>query len=336
MVMKREDDYDDEYLWDRSGTPDPDVERLERLLGPLALDPRSTPPELASEARVSWRWIPLAAAALLTMAYGLRQLVVSDGATEELRLVVAETGRDLRPDAVFVAREGESSLELGDVGQLSLRPGSRLRVGTLDTEAVVLELEHGLLDALVSADAKPGFFNVDTPAARCVDLGCAYTLTVDEETGDALVEVRLGRVAFRDGRREVFVPEGAACAATRATGAGTPLYVKGTSPALALAALEYDAARGAAPDVRLRAAEALVAAAEGAGAEAGELPVWHLLQDDEPAVVELALRQLRRSSRTDGATVRRQPGSADFAAWREYLWPDPYRWSEPRKSPPGR
>ena len=31
----------DDYLWDRSGSPDPDVERLERTLGPLRYRHRS-------------------------------------------------------------------------------------------------------------------------------------------------------------------------------------------------------------------------------------------------------------------------------------------------------
>ena len=31
--------HDDDYLWDRSGSPDEDVQQLEALLAPLAHDP---------------------------------------------------------------------------------------------------------------------------------------------------------------------------------------------------------------------------------------------------------------------------------------------------------
>ena len=48
------------------------------------------------------------------------------------------------------------------------------------------------------------FVQTRTPATNCVDLGCKYTLTVDG-AGDSLVEVTMGRVAFEDRGREVYV-----------------------------------------------------------------------------------------------------------------------------------
>src|SRR5438552_3873050 len=64
----------DQYLWNRSGPPDPDVERLEALLAPL----RSTPPvpDLTALPRTtslwSWRYLTpaFAAAAAIVLMIG--------------------------------------------------------------------------------------------------------------------------------------------------------------------------------------------------------------------------------------------------------------------------
>jgi hypothetical protein len=54
----------DDYLWDRSGDPDPEVERLERVLGEYRY--RETPLSPALRSRFSWQrkpWVRFAAAA---------------------------------------------------------------------------------------------------------------------------------------------------------------------------------------------------------------------------------------------------------------------------------
>jgi hypothetical protein len=53
-----------------------------------------------------------------------------------------------------------------------------------------------------------------------VDLGCAYTLTVDE-TGKGRLEVTRGRALFENGGKESLLPAGLWCPLTRA-GAGVP------------------------------------------------------------------------------------------------------------------
>lgn len=65
----------DDYLWDRSGEPDPEVEQLERVLGEYRY--RETPLSPALHSRFSWQrkpWVRLAAAAaaaILMVAAGL-------------------------------------------------------------------------------------------------------------------------------------------------------------------------------------------------------------------------------------------------------------------------
>ncbi len=70
--MTNDEERDEAYLWDRSGPADPDVERLEKLLSPLAL---GEPPALPAEAPVAEaprrRWLPVAMAAALLLVGGL-------------------------------------------------------------------------------------------------------------------------------------------------------------------------------------------------------------------------------------------------------------------------
>ena len=56
--------------------------------------------------------------------------------------------------------------------------------------------------------APPRFFFVNTPSAVAIDLGCEYTLQVDD-AGAGLMRVTPGWVGFESDGRESFVPEGA-------------------------------------------------------------------------------------------------------------------------------
>ena len=77
--------------------------------------------------------------------------------------------------------------------------------------------------------APPRLFFVDTPSAVAADLGCAYTLEVDDR-GASLLRVTLGWVALELKDRESMVPAGAACETRPGVGPGTP-YFEDASPA---------------------------------------------------------------------------------------------------------
>ncbi|MGH9906851.1 MAG: hypothetical protein ACRD8U_14865, partial [Pyrinomonadaceae bacterium] len=66
-------------------------------------------------------------------------------------------------------------------------------------------------------------FFVDTPSAVAADLGCAYTLEVDD-AGGSLLRVTSGWVALQLKDRESIVPAGAACATRPGLGPGTPYF----------------------------------------------------------------------------------------------------------------
>jgi len=84
-----------------------------------------------------------------------------------------------------------------------------------------LELAQGKMSAKIWAP--PRLFFVDTPAGVAADLGCAYTLEVDD-MGVGLLHVTSGWVALQLKDRESMVPAGASCATRPGVGPGTPYF----------------------------------------------------------------------------------------------------------------
>jgi hypothetical protein len=205
-----------DYLWDRSGPPDPEIERLERTLAPLRYRHRA---DLIREtARTPRAWWAVAAAVVLS-AVGLTQLSMP-GAPHTAWEVAGMQGaaRYVRSGQLLHTGSGaQITLESENVGRIDLGPNSDLRAST-DRK---VRLEKGVLHAFIWAPARE--FVVDTPSSRTVDLGCEYTLNVDG-SGDGLVRVTLGWVAFQFGDRESFIPAGAQCATRRRGGPGIPYF----------------------------------------------------------------------------------------------------------------
>jgi hypothetical protein len=230
---------DEQYLWDRTGPVDEDVVRLEGLLSslaaPSAADLRPLPlPVSAAETSLSWRAL-LAAAALVLMAVGIawfttpRSGLPADPwrvARVEGQPTIAaaplssrsrlEPGRWVETDASSTA-----VMFIGRIGRLELAPQSRLRVVTAAPGDHRAELVRGTIEAQIWAP--PGQFVIDTPSATAVDLGCAYTLTMDER-GVGLITVQGGWVGFEHGGREAFIPAGASGRTRPGRGPGTPTY----------------------------------------------------------------------------------------------------------------
>ena len=309
------DKHDDAYLWDRTGEPDEDVQRLEALLAPLAHDGR-VPVRLVSPPRR--RRGRLAVAAVLAVGLGLGSWALwREPGTPPLALLrrslTAGTER-LGEDAWIDADAGDVELALGErMGRITLEAGGRLQVRRLDAEVTRLYLDRGRLEASIAADVRPRFFQVDTPATRCVDLGCRYTLEVDEN-GGAFVDVLTGRVAFESRGDEVYVPANATCRASRDGRAGTPRFRD--TPAELVEALDaYDAAAGGEADARLRFAQAVCDRSQRVEDTLG---VWHLLRDPDARIVDLAQAALVRLAGFDLEVV---PTTRE--GWKrelEWLW----------------
>jgi hypothetical protein len=120
--------------------------------------------------------------------------------------------------------------------------------------------------------APPKLFRVTTPSAEVVDLGCAYTLEVDD-AGNGSVRVAAGWVAFQNGARESFIPAGAACSMRRYRGPGTPYYLDASDAFIeALGRFDFGGDAGALETV-LREAR-----------KRDALSLWHLLVRAEPGL----------------------------------------------------
>lgn len=219
----------DDYIWDKSGEPDREVERLERLLAPLGAKRPLRELQLPPERRTLW-WLA-AAAGVVLMAGGVwfyrnatrpswevaslsgRPQVDSKGIADKGRLPV---GGLLQTDAASKAK-----ISKGQIGEVEVEPNTRLRLLASKASEQRLGLDRGTIKVMIWAP--PRQFYVNTPSATTVDLGCAYTLEVDE-SGTGMISVTAGWVAFEWQGRETFIPAGADCPTHAGSGPGTPHY----------------------------------------------------------------------------------------------------------------
>jgi hypothetical protein len=125
-------------------------------------------------------------------------------------------GQWLETDSVSRAQ-----LEVANIGNVEIDPNTRVRLLQSAANEHRLELAQGRLSARISAP--PKLFFVNTPSGVAEDLGCAYTLEVDDR-GNSLLHVTAGWVSMQLNGRESAVPAGAACATRRGVGPGTPYF----------------------------------------------------------------------------------------------------------------
>jgi hypothetical protein len=82
-----------------------------------------------------------------------------------------------------------AQIEAKDVGQVELDPNSRLQILPAARGNQQFALRRGTMHALIWAP--PSRFVVETPSAKTIDLGCAYTLTVlSDDSGLLKVDAR--------------------------------------------------------------------------------------------------------------------------------------------------
>lgn len=265
----------DEYLWNGEGEPDAEVARLERLLRPLEYTPKAVELRRADQAaaepekpRHRAGWLMLAAAAVigfLAIAAGWRVWSVRRPVESAWRVswngAAAQSVR--KGQVIETGKRSGARLESDFIGELELGSESRLRVLESTGEEQRLALQRGTLHAFIWAP--PREFVVDTPGARTVDLGCAYTLHVAQD-GAGLLTVEVGWVAFQWRGLESFIPAGAACATKPGRGPGTPHFTD------APAELQTDLARFDAGGDAAALGRVLSAARQR-----DALTLWHLL-----------------------------------------------------------
>jgi FecR protein len=265
----------EEYLWSGGGEPDAETARLERLLAPLRhRRPLRLPEDLAG--RRSRRSDPrvlfvAAAAVVLALASVIRSSGPPGGSWDVARVEgsprlasrpMGATGRLREGQWLETDERSRASIRIGTIGRVDVGPRSRVRLLRAAPDDHRLGLAEGVLHAVVTAP--PRFFFVETPSAVAVDLGCAYTLEVDEHGGGRL-HVASGYVALEKGGRETLVPAGAVSTLLPGRGPGLP-YFEDAPAALA----------GSVSRLENGDATALEGVLTGARAR-DTLTLWHLL-----------------------------------------------------------
>jgi hypothetical protein len=171
-----------------------------------------------------------------------------------------ETGELLETDAA-----SRVNIDIPKVGEVEVAPNSRVRLVTTNQSEHRMALERGKLHAFITAP--PRLFFVDTPSAEAIDLGCEYTLEVDD-AGIGLLRVTLGWVMLERDGRESYVPVGAACETRPGIGPGTP-YFEDASMTMISALSRYDFENGGDAALNTVLAESR---------KRDTFTLWHLLQ----------------------------------------------------------
>jgi hypothetical protein len=120
-----------------------------------------------------------------------------------------------------------AQVKIANIGQLTIDPNTRIRLLVTRSDEHRIALDRGKLEA--TTWSPPRLFIVETPSARAVDLGCKYTLEVEED-GSSLLHVTLGLVALDRGGSETIVPAGAFCRTRSGAGPGTPFFEDSSVP----------------------------------------------------------------------------------------------------------
>jgi hypothetical protein len=159
------------------------------------------------------------------------------------RLPASRAGADVWLEVPAGAR-ARVLLERG-IGHVDAHEGARLRALPSRGEGQALDLDRGTLYAKVSAP--PRIFQVSTPGARVVDLGCEYSLT--SRGRDLELYVVSGYVELANERGQVLVPALHRSTITQGGRPGVPLALDAHA---ALVELVAQAEAGAPPSTLLR------------------------------------------------------------------------------------
>jgi len=239
------------------------------------------------KARESFRYrsffrVPAAIAAALVLILGVAAFWIyrqeSRRSWEVARLIgapmignsrIGQTGQLGVGQWLETDADSRARISVASIGQVEIDPNTRVRLLETRPTEHRLELARGRMSAHIWAP--PRLFFVDTPSAVAADLGCAYTLEVDDQ-GASLLRVTSGWVALQLHDRESVVPAGAACATRPGIGPGTP-YFEDASQTFRAALTKLDFENGIAEATDNALLKDLLAEAR----VRDTLTLWHLL-----------------------------------------------------------
>jgi len=273
-------------------------------------------PSLESRTVRSWsvrprHMLPLAAAVVLAISAALLwQLNRAPEPWAVVRLDAPagegpmDIGEWIETDAASRAR-----IKIGGIGTVDVAPNTRMQLVVARPGEHRLNLARGLISAQILAP--PRLFFVETPSSTVVDLGCAYTMEVDED-GNGALRVTSGWASLEWDAHESLVPAGASCPTRPGVGPGTPAFDDATER-FRQALLDFDYASGGDRAVAIVLSEAR---------QRDTLTLWHLLSRVAPAQRERVLDRMVALTPLPSGVARDQALALDPATlrrWREEL-----------------
>ena len=297
----REEDLINRYLWDGSGEPDPEMQRLEKSLTQFRHkgEPPAFPVAIHAGGKISsfnflqllWPRRLAAVAAIAVIAITTSILIsrpvppamprpgwdvarLEGAPTINARSIQSAKAKLEVGQLLVTNANSRATITVAEIGEIQVDPGTRVRLVQTMRDRKRISLEEGTIHAAIWAP--PGEFVVDTPSAVAVDLGCAYTLHVAPD-GSGLLRTTLGWVGFHSNGRDSFIPAGAVCPTHRNAGPGTP-YFEDASESFrnALEQLDFESLT---PESHSAALQTVLSQARKDDA----LSLWHLLSRTQGA-----------------------------------------------------
>ncbi|OGA47083.1 MAG: hypothetical protein A3G25_08115 [Betaproteobacteria bacterium RIFCSPLOWO2_12_FULL_63_13] len=200
-------------------------------------------------------------------------------------------------------------IKIGDIGTVDIAPNTRMQLLAARPNEHRLNLARGSISAQILAP--PRLFFVETASSTVVDLGCAYTMEVDE-AGSGRLRVTSGWASLEWDQLESLVPAGASCPTRPEVGPGTPAF-DDASERLRQVLLEFDYSGAGS-----RAVEVVLSESR----QRDTLTLWHLLSrvgpDDRPRIFD---RMVALTPLPNGVTREKALAldPATLKLWREEL-----------------
>jgi hypothetical protein len=279
------------------------------LAAPLTASPRwafgaGLAPAPFAPPRTRWGMRPALAAALVLCLAGVAWLRLD--APSGWRVARASGPYTLAEGRLATAPTGRVRLRVGRIGEVDVAPASRVRLLSARPDHR-LALDRGAIEARIAAP--PRLFYVETPAATAVDLGCAYTLSVDS-LGGSLIHVALGWVELRRGGATSVVPFNMSAYTRPGVPPGTP-FADRASDSLKAALYRFDFLRGG--------DSALAAVIRSATAN-DAVTLWHLLSRTSGTARQAVYRRLAVLAPPPAGVSEARVGALDRGALR--VWWD--------------
>ena len=214
--------------------PDHIWSELQRQLGPQIT-------QIKPVTNVGWSWQLKVAAAVVLLASGFGawwlynkrsdpavangkpfwQVTTLGGTPTIGKEGIANNGKLAIGEWLETDGKSKAQIAVSSIGNVDIDENTRVRLVETQPTEHRLELARGKMSARIWAP--PRLFFVDTPSAVAADLGCAYTLEVDDH-GASKLKVTSGWVALQLKDRESMVPAEASCETQPGIGPGTPYF----------------------------------------------------------------------------------------------------------------